>query len=166
MTVHLAPDPAPAPAPAPGAAPFASRRILSARSRRTLRALAEVVAPRPPGLPVDHDALVDVADSLCAEMPRGLRALIPIGLLLIEFGTWFWAGTLRRCSRLDLARRERYVRSWVHSTWKLRHDLMKAMKGIILLAFYSDPRVMELIGYRPDAHAKLVAAERLVRHGR
>jgi hypothetical protein len=164
MSLQIAKS-APEPTPAIAPVPVPARKILGKRSRRVLRALAEVVAPRAPGLVVDPESLVDVADSICAEMPRFLQLLMPIGLLLIEFGTWFWAGTFRRCSRLDLARRERYVRGWVQSRWAMRRDLIKGVKGLILLGFYSDPRVMELIGYRPEPHGKLVAAERLVRHG-
>jgi hypothetical protein len=140
--------------------------MLGRRSRRTLRALAEVILPTDveAGIAPDVDGAVDFVDGVVAQMPRILRLAFPVGLLLLELGTWLWLPSLLPFSRLDRERRERYVRGWIHARWLLRRDLIKGVKGLCLLAFYSDPRVMEHLGYRPDAHARLVAAERLVRY--
>jgi hypothetical protein len=152
------------PAPVEKPSRPARKPFLGKRSRRTLRALAEVVAPQPPGLPVDHDAIVEMVDVFVAEMPRFLQVAFPIGLWLLEIGTRIWGGTLRRFSKLDRARRDRYVRGWVRSRLGFRRDLIKGVKGLILFAFYSDRRVHPIIGYEGPRHAELVAAERLVRH--
>jgi hypothetical protein len=140
-------------------------RRLGARSRRTLRALAEVIVPRDPSLPVDLDAVVDFVDQTVGDMPRLLQLVFPIGLALFELGTFVLLPSLRRFSRLELPRREAYVRDWIHSRLMLRRDLIKGVKGLCLFAYYNDRRVMEHLGYRPDEHLQLVAAERLKRHG-
>src|SRR6185436_5142059 len=111
------------------------------RSRRTLRALAEVICPRDEaaGIVPDLDAAVEFADRLVFEMPRVLQLAFPLGLLLLEWGAHLMLPSLRGFSALDLARRERYVRMWVRSPFALFRDLIKGVKGLCLMAFYSDP---------------------------
>jgi hypothetical protein len=52
----------------------------------------------------------------------------------------------------------------VHARWRLRRDLIKAVKGLCLIAYYSDPRVSARLGYAVEAHVADVSAERLRRH--
>ncbi|HZU85307.1 MAG TPA: hypothetical protein VE987_20390 [Polyangiaceae bacterium] len=145
----------------------APARRLGAGSRRTLRALAEVIVPRAPeaGIEVDLDGVVDFVDGIVGHMPRLLQLAFPLGLLLLELGTFVLLPSLRPFSRLPLPTRERYVRGWIRARSMLRRDLIKGVKGLCLLAFYSDRRVMAHLGYQPDEHVQLVAAERLRRHG-
>jgi hypothetical protein len=151
-------------APAPAAAP--PRRNLGRWSRRALRALAEVVTPSEPGAPrVEPEAIVDFIDDWSRYMPRLFRALFPVGLLLLELGAFVLAPSLLPFSRMSLARRRRYIHGWVHGRSRLRRDLIKGVKGLCLMAYYSDPRVMRLIGYEVEAHVELVKSERLRRHG-
>jgi hypothetical protein len=140
--------------------------MLGRGSRRTLRALAEVIVPRDEaaGVVVDLERVVDFVDDMVRYMPRLLRVLFPVGLLLLEYGTFVLLPSLRRFSGLDVAHRERYVRGWVHARMMLRRDLIKGVKGICLFAFYSDPRVMAHLGYRPSEFADVVATDRLLRH--
>jgi hypothetical protein len=141
------------------------RRTLGRWSRRILRALAEVVKPIGPGIPeVSTDELVDFADDLVRYMPRLLRLAFPIGLLLLELGAFVLGPSLVPFSAMRPARRLRYLQSWIDARWRLRRDLIKAVKGVVLLKFYSDRRVAAELGYRPDEHVALVQAERLHRH--
>ena len=59
--------------------------------------------------------------------------------MMLELGAFVLApvagAVLRRCR---CARRRRYVDGWVHARWRLRRDLIKAVKGLCLLAYYSD----------------------------
>ncbi len=140
-------------------------RALGPWSRRILRALAEVVKPIGDGAPdVSVDGMVDFADDLVRHMPRVLRLAFPVGLLLLELGAFVLGPSLVPFSFMSPRRRARYVQSWVDARWQLRRDLIKAVKGICLLKFYSDRRVMERLDYRPDEHVALVKSERLRRH--
>jgi hypothetical protein len=134
-------------------------------SRRIIRALAEVVLPAAEDAPrVPLDEVARFVDSFVPKMPRLLRALFPVGLLLLELGAFVLGPSLRPFSAMSLARRRRYVDGWVHARWRLRRDLIKAVKGLCLLCYYSDPRVCARLGYEVHAHVTLVAAERLRRH--
>jgi hypothetical protein len=143
-------------------------RNLSAGSRRTLAALASVVTPGPtrggaPAVPIDE--IVDFIDDWVRYLPRLFRLLFPVGLLLLEYGALVLTPSLRRFSALDDEAKGRYVEGWVHARARLRRDLIKATKGLCLLAYYSDARVTAALGYTVDEHVKLVSSERLVRHG-
>lgn len=138
---------------------------LGAWSRRIVRALAEVVLPDAadaPKLPAAD--IVAFVDGYVPHMPRLLRLLFPVGLLMLELGTFVLAPSLVPFSSMSLARRRRYVEGWVHARWRLRRDLIKAVKGLCLLAYYSDARVRERLGYAVEAHVADVSAARLVRH--
>jgi hypothetical protein len=134
--------------------------------RRSFRALAEVVTPRGDGAPeVSLDALVDLADDWVRYMPRLFRLLFPVGLMMLELGALFLAPSLVPFSFMSLERRRRYIAAWTHSRSPLRRDLIKAVKGICLFAYYSDARVGAALGYSIDEHVSLVRSERLRRHG-
>jgi hypothetical protein len=136
-------------------------------SRRVVRALAEVVQPTGEGAPaLPLDQFVRFVDDYVPHMPRFLRLLFPIGLMLLELGAFVIGPSLVPFSAMSLARRRRYVDSWVHARWRLRRDLIKAVKGLCLLAYYSDPRVGGRLGYAVEAHVNHVSAERLRRHAR
>ena len=138
---------------------------LGRASRRTLRALAEVVVPHAP-VEVDLDTIVNFVDDMVGYMPRLLRVALPLGLWLFEAGTRLWGPrSLVGFSSMSLERRARYVDGWIHAGWVLRRDLIKGVKGLALFAYYSDPRVGEALAFFPEEHVKLVSAERLKRWG-
>lgn len=140
-------------------------RALGAWSRRIVRALAEVVLPDSADAPqVPSARVVDFVDGFVPHLPRLLRLLFPVGLLMLELGAFMLAPSLVPFSSMSLARRRRYVDGWVHARWQLRRDLIKAVKGLCLMAYYSDTRVAERLGYAVEAHVADVSAARLVRH--
>lgn len=134
-------------------------------SRRVVRALAEVVLPDAADAErVPTSEIVAFVDGYVPHMPALLRLLFPVGLMMLELGAFVLAPSLLPFSSMSLARRRRYVDGWVHARWRLRRDLIKAVKGLCLLAYYSDPRVGARLGYLVEAHVADVSAERLRRH--
>jgi len=135
-------------------------------SRRSLRAVAEVLIPSGAGAPeMDLDAVVVFADDWVRYMPRLFRLLFPIGLLLLELGALVLGPSLVPCSFMPLERRRRYLSAWARSRSSLRRDLIKGVKALCLFAYYSEPRVTAQLGYHVDEHVTLVKSERLRRHG-
>lgn len=150
---------------APAAEPAGGAAFLGPWSRRIVAALAEVVLPvgaDAPTLPTEE--VVRFVDGYVPHMPRLLRLLFPVGLLLLELGALVLAPSPVPFSAMSLARRRRYVDAWVHARWRLRRDLIKAVKGLCLLAYYSDPRVAARLGYAVEEHVATVSAARLRRH--
>jgi hypothetical protein len=143
-----------------------AKRNLGRWSRRSLRALAEVVIPSGGDAPVvELGMVIDLADEWVRHMPRLLRLLFPVGLMMLELGALLLAPSLVPFSFMSLPRRQRYVAAWAHSRSALRRDLIKGVKGICLFAYYSEPRVAAQLGYHVDEHVGLVRSERLKRHG-
>jgi hypothetical protein len=125
-----------------------------------------VVIPTGAGAPpADLDAIVDFADDWVRYMPRLFRLLFPIGLMLLELGAFWFGPSLVPFSFMSPERRHRYVTGWAHGDSALRRDLIKGVKGLCLLAYYSDPRVGAQLGYHVDEHVALVRVDRLKRHG-
>jgi hypothetical protein len=141
-------------------------RALGRWSRRVVRAVAEVVTPHVDGAPqVETERIVDFVDDWVPHMPRLFRLLFPVGLMLLELGAFVLGPSLVPFTLMRRARRERYVRAWVSARWHLQRDLIKAVKGLCLLCYYSDPRVAQHLGYEVEEHVQLVKAERLRRYG-
>ncbi len=141
------------------------RRALGPWSRRIVRALAEVVLPDAPDAPrLPTSEVVDFVDGYVPHLPRLLRLLFPVGLLLLELGAFVLGPSLVPFSAMSLPRRRRYVDGWVHARWRMRRDLIKAVKGLCLIHYYCDARVGARLGYAVEAHVADVSAERLRRH--
>jgi hypothetical protein len=142
------------------------RRNLGRWPRRTLRALAEVILPDGDGAPrLDPDGAVDFIDEFVPHLPRLLRLLFPIGIVAFELGALLLAPSLVPFSSMGLRRRQRYVASWTHARSRVRRELVRALKGLMLLFYYSDPRVQRAIGYGVEEFVQLRTAERLRLHG-
>jgi hypothetical protein len=155
-----------APATAAVVAPAPRTHNLGRWSRRIARALTEVVVPTGPGAPtVPTDQIVDFIDDWVRFMPRLFKLLFPVGLLLLELGAFVMGPSLVPFTLMSPARRARYIDGWVKARWRLQRDLIKAVKGLVLMAWYSDPRVGAYLGYTVEEHAQLVSARRLKRHG-
>jgi len=130
---------------------------LPKKSRQVLRALIEVVKPRKPGfdLPIE-DYMLDFLDQFYSAFPLQMKIGFPLGLYLLEYGTFIFGGGAKPFTRLEMDKRERYVKGWINSRMLLRRDLIKGVKGVCLTAFYSHPEVMAHIGYDLDAHMERV----------
>ena len=126
---------------------------LPPKAKKIVRALIEVVKPRKPGfdLPLE-DAMVEFLDNFYSYFPFHLRIGFPAGLYLLEYATVIFAFKLRPFSRLSLDERRDYVEGWMNSSISLRRDLIKGVKGVCLTAFYSQPAVMEHIGFNLQEH--------------
>ncbi|GEM_PF-1191513 len=126
-------------------------------SQRTARALIEVAKPRKAefNLPLE-DQMLEFLDDFVRYFPVHMKILFPLGLLLLEYGTFIFAGKLKPFSRLSLEERDRYVRGWVESRIPIRRDLIKGVKGLCVASFYSDHQVMDHIGYEIEAHLNKV----------
>jgi hypothetical protein len=134
-------------------------------SRRVVRALAEVVLPSGDDAPaVPADEVVQFVADYVPHMPRLLALLFPVGLMMLELGAFVLAPSLVPFSSMSLVRRRRYVDGWIHARWRLRRDLIKAVKGLCLIAYYSDARVAARLGYAVERHVADVSAERLRRY--
>lgn len=122
-------------------------------TRSVARALIEVVKPRSDDfdLPIE-DEILETLDNFINYFPIHMKYLFPVGLLLLQYGTWIFHGTIKTFTRLPLEERDRYVNGWVTSKISLRRDLVKGVKALCLTTFYSNPEVMAHVGYDIENH--------------
>jgi len=104
---------------------------------------------------VEEEILLGIEKFIPA-LPTPLRFGFTIGLYLLELGPLFFLGKLCRFSRLNFRERHQYIKKWVHCPIPLVRDLMKLMKGLIVIHFYDDPRIMEHLGYSIEDHVRQV----------
>ena len=117
---------------------------LRAAELRTLRAIAEALAPGNHRLPA-AEREVPVAEPLAAHLatlpPRTLRRL-RLALRVVEWLPFPW-----RFSRADLDGRAAYLRRMETSSRALVRDLLLLFKGLVTIVYAGDPRVAEAVGY-------------------
>jgi hypothetical protein len=124
---------------------------------RIARALIGVLKPRKPGFdPQLEDYMFEFLDSFYAYFPLHLKIGLPLGFLLLEFGTLLFHGWFRPFSFQPLEARERYIQGWVNSRFSIRRDLIKGVKAACLIGYYAHPEVMKHLGYDLPAHMKRV----------
>jgi hypothetical protein len=137
----------------PVAKPERRRRAplrLGNASRRTIRAIAECVAPsRPLGFDPGEVA-VDFTERYLPYLPPFFARAFPLALRLVEWAPLFFAGRLARASRLPPEARARYFLALGASRLQTVREIWKAARGIVACAIYSRPEVHALIGYAPQ----------------
>jgi hypothetical protein len=90
----------------------------------------------------------DLLDYLRGLEPAALRGLVP-ALLVIEYGTVLWLGTLRPFTRLDAAERERYLAGFETSRFLLRERALFPIRFLATTLFYARPEEEAATGYEP-----------------
>jgi len=121
--------------------------------RAVLWSFTQAVLPRNDDfhLPLEEEILAGIHRALPA-LPLPLRLGLPLGLYLLEFGPVLFMGKLCRFSRLNSRNRDQYLRKWIQSPLPVLRDLMKLMKGLVMIHFYDDPRAWNRLGYFIEEH--------------
>jgi hypothetical protein len=107
-------------------------------ARRSLGTLVEVLTPRSKDFHPDlKEYIVDYVDRY---------------VLLLEIGPLIFMGKRGGFAKLNSEDRERYINGWINSKLQVRRELIRGVKGLVMLSFYSHPVVMEHIGYDIQGH--------------
>ena len=119
---------------------------LSASHHRVLRALGDTLLPSTgAGDPSGGEVVPEAVEEL-------LSAMTPVdtqrvGSLLTLFDLAALPRFGRPFSKLDDARRARYVGGWMRSRIALRRIVYRALRGLCMSAYYQDPRAWPALGY-------------------
>lgn len=126
-------------------------------SRVILKNLTGVILPQNDHFhPQVEEKFLHSIEKFIPALPIPLRFGFAAGLYLLELGPLFFLGKLCRFSRLNFRERHQYIEKWMHCRVPLFRDLMKLMKGLVVIHFYDDPRVMEHLGYFIEEHVRQV----------
>lgn len=129
----------------------------SATGRAVLRSLVPVICP-PEAVPLG-DAIVDHMALTLDASPALLQKGFAAGLVAYDLQAV--PRYLRRASRLEGAKAERYYASWTHGPTPIHVQLARGIDQLMSLACYEMPAMMERVGYRPAPWIEEVTARRL-----
>jgi hypothetical protein len=116
-----------------------------------LRAVIAAIRPRGHGFdqPVDEDVLVEI-DRTLPYLPNPSRLGLPLGLRLLEWGPFVFAGRPTRLSRMNRDEARVYLQRWLDSRLTLPRFLVYGLRALVFLAFYQHPSVLDAMGVRWD----------------
>jgi len=123
-------------------------RPLSGR-REAFRAVAESVVPEAARLdPAEWNDVERIVARAIAARPARLQRQLALLLRFLEWIPLFRYG--RRFSRLDPARRARFLDSLQTSRLLLARRGIWGLRTLVLMGYYGRPRAAAAIGYRAD----------------
>lgn len=128
--------------------------LVTAPIRATLRSLIDVMAPRDPELwtaELRDRVLTQAIDSVNF-LPQAARLPFRAGFWALEWGGLIMAPRPGRLSRLRGRARRVYVERWEDAALSPMRDFLKALKAVIMMAYYEQPEVMDLLGYHPQRY--------------
>ena len=125
-------------------------RNLPLGSDNVLRAMIKVVAPQSLDLGYDPtEKIVAEADDFFNYLPVILRVGLLIGLFLFNFGALFYLKKpFTACENAEVMMR--YYQKWAESPVYLFRTMVKGLKVIILLTFFSLRETWEILDYHPE----------------
>ncbi len=120
-------------------------RALSGKQLATLSAAAACFSPI--GSAPTPEEIARWLDGYLASAPEHVRADVLRLISLLEHGPQLFLSSPRRFSALSLEARERHLVGWADSRLALRRAGYAAVRELVSLARYSDPRAWSAIGY-------------------
>ncbi|OGQ08784.1 MAG: hypothetical protein A3G32_06400 [Deltaproteobacteria bacterium RIFCSPLOWO2_12_FULL_40_28] len=75
----------------------------------------------------------------------------------IRFFDWFpvlFGFGLNRFSHLSFESAKKYVDAWANGRLGVCREFFKTLKAMVILVYFSEPKVWEVIGYAPENHLK------------
>ena len=117
--------------------------------REAFRAVAETVVPEAARLdPAEWNDVERIVTRAIAARPGRLQRQLAMLLRFLEWIPLFRYG--RRFSRLDPARRARFLDSLQTSRLLLARRGIWGLRTLVLMGYYGRPRAAAAIGYRAD----------------
>lgn len=127
---------------------------LPLRARTIILALAKALIVEPEDLVIHNkeEELLRRCQILYGEMPLINRWLILLLLYTFDRATFLLGfGMLRFCHLRPEAQR-RYADVWLKSPRIVMVEMFKALRGLIMVCYFSNPEVWLYIGYDPRRH--------------
>jgi hypothetical protein len=138
----------------------------SPRVRRLLRSLVPIVCPPEAERLGVVDAVVDHVALSMRAFPAPLRRALVLGLTTYDLSAAGWPGARgRTASKLPRQRAARWYAIWWHSPLMPQRELAKAVKALMAIGYYEQPRVQAELGYAPQAWIDKVKGRRLEVYG-
>lgn len=127
---------------------------LSAALRKILLHSFRVLAPHSDKIELSgiEEKILSDCQAILGEMMPLFRRGFLFGLWLLEHLCFLFGFGFKKFTHLSPEAQKKYLESWDHSRWVSFREFFKSLRGLILMSFYSDPRVWAYIGYDPLPH--------------
>lgn len=145
--------------------PGAAARRLGAPARPVVARFAEVVCP--PDVRAEHrtERVLAEFELMLGAMPAAARRALAAAFLAFDRGARLYPPARgRRFARLDHRVADAYLRALLRRRDGVA-DLVRRLRGLIVMAYYELPEVKEQIGYRPGPYIAAVSRRRLESYG-
>lgn len=123
-------------------------KFLTEKEYKIVRALAEALIPSGGAFPLGAEDLnaAEKVDALLHYLRTDLRTEIKVMMKFLNYSPLF---SLRfsTFSRMSLEERIAYLQIWEESRFYFRRAILLALKALVCMAFYADPKVEEILGY-------------------
>ena len=137
-----------------------TKKNIPSIAMRALVALIEVVMPRSKEFnPNLQEYIADYIDKYVGYFPIHMKLGFPLGLILLEFGGYIFTQQFKRFTAMTMSERDTYIKNWANSKIQIRRELIRGVKGLVMVAFYSHPIVMEHMGYDIKGHIGVCVAK-------
>lgn len=131
-----------------------SKRSVPSDLKRVLSAMSQTFVPDTGG--ADLTGIENEVISGCGRLMFNFSKLtiwlVTWGLRFLEWFPFLFGFGFNRFSKLSLESRTRYLDGWARSRWSVRREFFKAMKGLVMMAYFADRRIWNYIGYNPEPH--------------
>jgi hypothetical protein len=131
--------------------------MMTPAMRAVLRSLVPVICP-PEAAPLT-DAIVEHMGLTIGAIPPLMARGLAIGLAAYDLAAVPRYG--RRARSLSAAQAERYFASWERGITPVQVQLASVLNQLMSLSCYSQPAMMEAVGYRPAPWIEHVTDKRL-----
>jgi hypothetical protein len=135
--------------PAVAAEPAALGTFFDARQTGILAQIAErMIDTGDPAMPRLRDTgAIAAIDRTCRALDPALTGLLPVALLLFEWGPIVLDWRIRRFTQLSDAEKDAYLAGWMNSRFEVRRMAFFALRNLSFLGYYSQDATWPGIGY-------------------
>ncbi|PIU55165.1 MAG: hypothetical protein COS89_08125 [Deltaproteobacteria bacterium CG07_land_8_20_14_0_80_38_7] len=131
---------------------------LGKRERKIIQSFAEIIIPlSSKEKPDQMKELLERIDMHIRCMKFETVFLCKMCLWLVELSAFFYYGSLKTMSKMDLPLREQYINAWHNTWWSVKRTIKRLLEATIYVNYYSIPQVTEdICGYKPVFHQPAV----------
>lgn len=129
---------------------------LSKRVRKILVSLAEALIVEPHDLEISQkeEEMLRRCELLMREMPGYFRFILNLAFFFFNNMTILFGFGIRDFTSLPLEAKQIYTDRWLKTKMTILREIFKALRGLVMMTYFSHPDVWRYIGYDPAGHVK------------
>lgn len=129
---------------------------LSKNVQKILVSLAEALIVEPDDLEIfqKEEEMLRRCELLMREMPGYFRFMLNLAFFFFNNMTVLFGFGIRDFTSLPLEAKRIYTDRWLKTKITVLREIFKALRGLVMMTYFSHPDVWRYIGYDPAGHVK------------